>query len=79
MKVRMLCTPGAKLNIGMNKTFVGQKANLPKTSFVQADNLHTVPKTKLVKYIGTLDPETMNEISKKVVLSLQLESCIEEF
>jgi mRNA interferase MazF len=60
------------------EVFIGQKANLPKPSFVQADNLHTVPKAKLAKYVGTLDPETMNEISKKVVLSLQLESCIEE-
>jgi mRNA interferase MazF len=60
------------------EVFIGQKANLPKPSFVQADNLHTVPKAKLANYVGTLEPETMNEISKKVVLSLQLESCIEE-
>jgi mRNA interferase MazF len=60
------------------EVFIGQKANLPKPSFVQADNLHTVPKQKLAKYMGTLDPETMHEVSKKVILSLQLESCLED-
>jgi mRNA interferase MazF len=56
------------------EVFIGQKGNLPKTSFIQTDNLHTVSKAKLEKYSGTLDPETMFEISQKVVLSLGLES-----
>jgi mRNA interferase MazF len=60
------------------EVFIGQKANLPKPSFVQADNLHTVPKNKLEKYVGTLDAETLALISRKVVLALQLESCFHD-
>jgi mRNA-degrading endonuclease toxin of MazEF toxin-antitoxin module len=55
--------------------FVGQKANLTKPSFVQADNIHTVPKNRLEKFIGTLDRDSMFDISRKVVLALELESC----
>ena len=55
------------------EVFIDQKANLPKPSFVQADNIHTVPKKSLEKYVGTLDFETMLEISKKVILALELE------
>lgn len=60
------------------EVFVNQKANLPKPSFVQADNIHTVAIKRLEKYVGTLDPETMLEISRKVVLALELESCLYE-
>jgi len=55
------------------EVFIGQKANLPKPSFVQTDNIHTVPKDKLTKYIGTLDPVTMRQISEKIIIALQLE------
>ena len=57
---------------------IDQKANLPKSSFIQADNLHTVPKQKLAKYLGALDTETMREVSRKVILALQLESSFYE-
>jgi len=53
---------------------IDQKANLPKSSFIQADNVHTFPKQRLDKYVGTLDPETMREVSKKLILALELES-----
>jgi mRNA interferase MazF len=53
---------------------IDQKANLPKSSFVQADNVHTVPKQRLDKYVGTLDPEIMREVSRKVILALGLEN-----
>ena len=56
--------------------FINQKANLPKPSFVQAENLHTVTKKKLEKFLGTLDPETMLEVSQKVVLALELENAL---
>lgn len=56
--------------------FIGHKANLAKASFIQADNVHTVPKGRLVKYVGTLDPHTMQEVSKKGVLALGLESSL---
>ena len=52
--------------------FINQKANLPKPSFVQAENLHTVTKKKLEKFLGTLDQDTMAKVSQKVVLTLEL-------
>jgi mRNA interferase MazF len=55
--------------------FVGPKANLSKPSFVQADNIHTVSKNRLEKFLGTLDKDSMLEISRKIVLALELESC----
>ena len=57
------------------EVFIDQKANLPKPSFVQTDSLHTVPKSALQKYMGSLDSDTMQSISQKVVFALQLESC----
>jgi mRNA-degrading endonuclease toxin of MazEF toxin-antitoxin module len=45
-------------------------------SFVQADTIHTVPRNRLEKFIGTLDKDSMLEISGKVVLALELESCL---
>ena len=60
------------------EVFINQKANLPKPSFVQADNIHTVPKSRLEKFIGTLDSDIMVEIAKKVVLALELENCMHE-
>ncbi|MDJ0817496.1 MAG: type II toxin-antitoxin system PemK/MazF family toxin [Desulfobacterales bacterium] len=60
------------------ETFIDQKANLPKPSYVQADNLHTVPKNRLERYLGSLDPNTMRTISRKLVLALELENCLLE-
>ena len=60
------------------EVFIDQKANLPKPSFIQADILHTVPKNLLEKYVGTLDPDTMLKVSKKVVLALELGKCMYE-
>ncbi len=60
------------------EVFIGQKANLREPSFVQADNLHTVPQKRLERYVGTLDKQTMLEVSRKVVLALGLESCFYE-
>ena len=60
------------------EVYIDQKANLPKPSFIQADNLHTVPKNLLHKYVGTLDADTMREVSRKLVLALELEDCMYE-
>ena len=60
------------------EVFIGQKANLTKPSFVQADNLHTVAKSRLDKHVGTLDSDTMLQVSKTIVLALQLEGCFSE-
>ncbi len=56
--------------------FIDQKANLPNPFFVQADNLHTVSKKRLKKFLGTLNPETMLDVSQKVVLALELENAL---
>ena len=56
------------------EVFIGQKGNLAQPSFVQTDNIHTVPKNRLIKYMGTLDSETMAEVSGKLILALELES-----
>jgi mRNA-degrading endonuclease toxin of MazEF toxin-antitoxin module len=59
------------------EVFIGQKANLSKSSFIQTDNIQTISKHRLVKYLGTLDPDTMREVSKNVVLALGLENCFQ--
>ncbi len=58
------------------EVFIGQKANLPKPSFIQTDNIHTVPKDRFMKYIGTLDSITIREVSKKIIMALELENCL---
>ena len=52
---------------------IDQKANLPMPSFAQLDNIQTIPKPRLEKFIGTLDDSTMKIISAKVVFALNLE------
>ncbi len=58
------------------EVFIDQKANLPTPSFVQADNLHTVPKKRLKKFLGALDPKSMLAVSQKIVLALELETAM---
>jgi mRNA-degrading endonuclease toxin of MazEF toxin-antitoxin module len=60
------------------EVFIDQVGNLPQPSFVQADNLHTVPKIRLTRFIGTLDNKTMLVISRKITLALGLEGALEE-
>jgi mRNA-degrading endonuclease toxin of MazEF toxin-antitoxin module len=58
---------------------IDQHANLPQHSFVQLDNLQTISKTRLEKYIGTLDDDTMKVIGEKVILALNLEDAYPSF
>ena len=58
------------------EVFIAQKGNLTKPSFVQADNLHTIPKNRLKKFVGALDSPTMLEVSQKVVLAMELEDAL---
>lgn len=60
------------------ETFIGQAGNLPLPSFVQADGLHTVPKSRLTKYSGSIDAATMRQISVKIALALGLEDALGE-
>ena len=55
---------------------IGQKANLPRESYVQLDNIQTIAKDRLVKYVGVLDPATMKTIGRRLVLALGLEDCL---
>ena len=52
---------------------IGQKANLSKESFIQLDNIQTIPKTRFVKYIGSLDAVTMRSVGRKLILALGIE------
>jgi mRNA-degrading endonuclease toxin of MazEF toxin-antitoxin module len=55
---------------------LGNKANLPKQSFVQLDNIQTVPKDRFVKYLGSLDRPTMQLVGQKLILALGLEDLV---
>jgi mRNA interferase MazF len=56
---------------------LGTRANLSRDSFVQADNIHTIPKRLMSKFVGTIDESTMGKISMAVVLALGLEQAID--
>ena len=60
------------------EVFIDQAGNLPLPSFVQADNLHTIPKNRLTRFTGTLDAAAMRKVSRKIVLALGLEESREE-
>ena len=55
---------------------IGQKANLPRDSYVQLDNLQTVSKERFVKYLGSLDAATMRAIGRTLILALGLEDLV---
>lgn len=55
---------------------IGQSGNLRAKSYVQLDNLQTVAKDRFVRYVGSLDAETMRAIGRKVILALGLEDCL---
>lgn len=52
---------------------VGQRANLPRDSYVQLDNIQTISKDRFAKYVGALDPATMKTVGRKLILALGLE------
>ena len=55
---------------------IGQKANLPRESYVQLDNIQTVSKNRFVKYLGSLDAATMRIVGRTLILALGLEDVI---
>jgi mRNA-degrading endonuclease toxin of MazEF toxin-antitoxin module len=55
---------------------LGTKANLPKQSYVQMDNIQTVSKDRFMKYLGSLDAATMRIVGQKLILALGLEDLI---
>ena len=55
---------------------VGQKASLPRVSYVQLDNIQTVAKDRFVKYLGSLDGATMRIVGRRLILALGLEDAV---
>ncbi len=55
---------------------IGRMANLPKESYVQLDNIQTVPKERFVKYLGSLDATTMHVVGRTLILALGLEDAL---
>lgn len=55
------------------EVFIDGKANLPRDSFVQTDNIQTVAKNRFKKLYGRLDDLTMREVGQRVILALELE------
>lgn len=51
---------------------IEQHANLRKSSFISAESLHTLPKDRLVKYIGDLPETLMHKVNQAVVFALDL-------
>ena len=46
--------------------------NLPKDSKVKADQIRTLDKTRLIRFIGSLDKEEMDKIDKAIAILLSL-------
>ena len=55
---------------------IGERANLPKNSCVQLDNIQTVSKQRFVKYLGALDSTTMRLVGRNAILALGLEDSL---
>jgi mRNA interferase MazF len=55
---------------------IGQAANLRRDSFVELDNVQTVSKARFIRYLGALDRTTMRTVGRKLILALELETCI---
>ena len=55
---------------------LGKLGNPPKHSFVQLDNIQTVPKSRFIKYLGALDAGSMQSVGRKLILALGLEDCV---
>lgn len=51
---------------------IGQQGNLKKHSFVSAESLHTLPKERLVRWIGELLPATLQQVNRAVIFALDL-------
>lgn len=51
---------------------IDQRANLPKPSFVSSESLHSVPKDRLLRYIGELSEDLLTKVSKAIIFALDL-------
>ena len=55
---------------------LGHRANLPKESYVQLDNIQTISKDRFLKYLGSLDAATMRTVGRRLILALGLEDIV---
>lgn len=51
---------------------IGQRGNLPKTSYVSAESLHTLPKDRLKRYLGELPADLLRKVCEAVTFALDL-------
>ena len=51
---------------------IGQQGNLKKHSFVSAENLHTLPKERLVRYLGELSSESLVQVNRAIIFALDI-------
>jgi mRNA interferase MazF len=55
------------------ETYLPKKAgNIPKNSKVRADLFHTLDKARFVKFIGTADTDTMQQIESAIRIHLDM-------
>ncbi len=50
---------------------IDQETNLPAPSFVQPDDIQTIPKQRLEKHTGSLDDAATKLAGEKIVLALK--------
>lgn len=67
LPVHYKCIFSSENMIDYNKARVGSKENI-----ILAEQIKTIDKRRLCKYLGTLRPEFMEELQKKIDLSLSL-------
>lgn len=51
---------------------IGLSGNLKSPSFVSAEGLHSLPKERLVRYLGELSPTQLRAVSQAVIFALDL-------
>ncbi|MBI2335990.1 MAG: type II toxin-antitoxin system PemK/MazF family toxin [Deltaproteobacteria bacterium] len=51
---------------------IGVSGNLPKSSFVSAESLHSLPKERLLRCMGELPSEKLRQVSQAIIFALDL-------
>jgi mRNA interferase MazF len=52
---------------------IGQNANLRKDSYISAESLHSLPKERLLRYLGELSISDMAAVSQAIIFALDLQ------
>lgn len=51
---------------------IGLQGNLKKPSFVSSESLHSIPKDCLLRYLGELPQEKIQQVSQAIIFALDL-------